>query len=66
MPNQQNEEIRAIQNTIALLRKGIPLQESQSKREEMKHNVKELESILIKKLNGTSDFEDVKIGEDVY
>lgn len=66
MPTQQNEEIRAIQNTIALLKKGIPLQESQSKREEMKHNVKELESILIKKLNGTSDFEDVKIGEDVY
>lgn len=61
-----NEEIRAIQVTLAQLKKGIPLEPNQGKRDRMKQSAKELEDILKKKLMETPDFADIKIEEDVY
>ena len=66
MTSIHNEEIRAIQVTIAQLKKGIPLEPNQGKRESMKQSVKELDELLKKKLNETSDFNDIRIEEDVY
>ena len=48
-----NEEIRAIQCSIAHLRKGIALESNQAKKIKMQNNVKELEKVL-----------DAKLGED--
>ena len=66
MPNICNEEIRAIQHTLIALRKGVVLESDSSRRNEMKQDIKELENLLEVKLNETSDFCDVKIGEDSY
>lgn len=64
--NQHNEEIRAIQVTIAQLKRGIPLEQNQGKRDNMKQSVKELDELLQKKLGETTDFADIRIEEDIY
>lgn len=56
MTNLLNEEIMAIRHTISYLKKGIALEQSQSKKEEMKKNVKELDDILQGKLNQCEDY----------
>ena len=66
MPTLHNEEIMAMRNTVSLLRKRIALEPNQSKKAEMKKNVKELESMIIKKLDETSDFHDIRLEEDIY
>ena len=52
-----NEEIRAIQTTITHLKKGMTLEPNQSKRERMKKDIIELESILNSKLRNDTDYE---------
>ena len=66
MTNLHNEEIRAIQMTIVQLRKAVPLEKSQSKKDYYKKQIKELESLLEKKLLETPDFKNFKLEEDVY
>ena len=66
MPTLHNEEIMAMRNTVSLLRKRIALEPNQSKKAEMKKNVKELESMIVKKLDETSDFHDIRLEEDIY
>ena len=66
MSTLHNEEIRAIQVTIAQLKRGIPLEPNQGKREKMKQSVKELDEILQSKLMETPDYADIKIEEDIY
>lgn len=66
MPNIQNEEIRAMQNTVVALRKGVALEQSQSKRDKMKKDIRELESLIEQKLTETPDFANIKIEEDIY
>ena len=51
-----NEEIRVIQMTITHMEMAIPLEVDSGKRERMKHDVKELQSILNDKLNQCGDF----------
>ena len=55
-----------MRNTVSLLRKRIALEPNQSKKAEMKKNVKELESMIVKKLDETSDFHDIRLEEDIY
>jgi len=64
--NLHNEEIRAIQNTLVALKRGIALEGNQSKRDRMKRDVRELEHLLKEKLSQCSDFDDIKIEEDIY
>lgn len=66
MPTLHNEEIMAMRNTVSLLRKRIALEPSQSKKAEMKRNVEELESMIVKKLDETNDFHDIRLEEDIY
>lgn len=66
MTTLQNEEIMAMRTTVAMLRKGIPLEPNQRKRLKMKQSVKELEELIEKKLNETTDFADIRVEEDVY
>lgn len=66
MPNLQNEEIRAIQHTLVALKRGIALEVDASKKERMKSDVKELQSLLEVKLHQTNDFADIVIEEDIY
>ena len=66
MPNIQNEEIRAMQNTVVALRKGVALEQSQSKRDKMKKDIKELESLIEQKLTETPDFANIRLEEDIY
>ena len=53
--NILNEEIRVIQHTISHMKRGIALEPNQSKRDKMKSDVKELESILEDKLQQCND-----------
>lgn len=66
MSNLQNEEIMAMRNTVSFLKKRIALETSSSKREELKRDVRELENLIVQKLNQTSDFVDIRIEEDIY
>ena len=66
MPTIQNEEIMAMRNTLAFLNKRLALEPSEGKRQELKKDVRELESMIMEKLKETSDFKDVKIEEDIY
>jgi len=66
MTNLHNEEIRAIQMTLVQLRKAVPLESSQAKKDYYKHKIKELESLLEKKLLETPDFKNFELEEDVY
>lgn len=56
MTNQLNEEIRAIRHTISHLKQGMVLEPNQSKKEQMKRDVEELNSILVDKLNQCGDY----------
>ena len=51
-----NEEIRAIQSTIARLNKYIAIETNQSKKEELKNKVKELNEILNSKLGDCNEY----------
>lgn len=51
-----NEEIRAIQCSIAHLRKGIALEHNQSKKMKMQNDVKELEKVLNAKLGEDTNY----------
>lgn len=51
-----NEEIRAIQCSIAHLRKGIALESNQSKKMKMQNDVKELEKVLNAKLGEDTNY----------
>ena len=66
MSTLHNEEIHAIRNTVSFLRKRMVLETSQSKKQEIKKDIDELESLIIEKLNETSDFHDVRLEEDRY
>lgn len=55
MTNILNEEILAIKNKIAYLNKGIVLEPDSSKKEQMKRDVRELNSLLENKLNQCGD-----------
>lgn len=66
MSNLHNEEIMAMRNTVSLLKKRIALESSSSKKEELKKDVKELEGLIVQRLNETSDFVDIRIEEDIY
>ena len=66
MTNLHNEEIMAMRNTVSLLKKRIALESSSSKKEELKKDVKELEGLIVQRLNETSDFVDIRIEEDIY
>lgn len=66
MPTIQNEEIRAMQNTIVALKRGIALEQSQSKKQQMKSDIKELESLIEQKLTETPDFANIRLEEDIY
>lgn len=52
-----NEEIRAIQTTIAQLNRGIALESNQKTKEEMKQKVKELQKLLKGKLGEDTNYE---------
>lgn len=56
MTNLLNEEIRAIRHTITYLNQGIVLEPDSGKREQMKHDVSELGSILKDKLEQCGDY----------
>lgn len=66
MSTLHNEEIQAIRNTVSFMRKRIALESSQSKKEELKKQVGELENLIVQKLSETSDFADIRIEEDIY
>lgn len=66
MSTIHNEEIMAMRNTVALLKQRIPLESNQSKKIELKNNVEELEKLIVKKLNETSDFANIRLEEDIY
>lgn len=66
MVSIHNEEIRAIQSTIVQLKKAIPLEQSQSKKQYYKNKISELQSLLEEKLLETPDFKNFKLEEDVY
>ena len=66
MPNIQNQEIQAMQNTVAMLKKGVALEPSQSKKQQMKEDISELEFLIEQRLSETSDFADIKLEEDIY
>lgn len=51
-----NEEIRAIQCSIAYLRKGMALEQNQSKKMKMQNDVKELEKVLNAKLGEDTNY----------
>ena len=51
-----NEEIRVIQMTITHMKRAIPLEADSGKREKMRCDCKELESILEEKLKVCEDF----------
>lgn len=53
--NLLNEEIRVIQHTISHMKRGIILEPNQSKRNKMKKDVEELETILESKLKQCED-----------
>lgn len=55
--NILNEEIRAIQRSIVLLKKGIALETNQSKKHKMENDVKELNRLLNFKLGKDSNYE---------
>ena len=52
-----NEEIRAIQCSIAHLRKGMALEQNQSKKMKMQNDVKELEKVLNAKLGEDTNYD---------
>ena len=54
--NILNEEISAIKHTIAHLKKGVVLETDSTKKEQMKRDIKELDSLLKDKLEQCSDF----------
>ena len=66
MSTLHNEEIMAMRNTASMLRKRIALETSQSKKAELKKSVEELEDLIVKKLNETPDFANIRMEEDVY
>lgn len=66
MSTIENEEIMAMRNTLSFLNKRLALEPSEGRRQELKKDINELECLLIDKLNGTADFKDIKIEEDVY
>lgn len=55
--NILNEEINAIKHTIAHLKKGVVLEPDSTKKEQMKRDIKELDSLLKDKLEQCSDFQ---------
>ncbi|MBP5421692.1 MAG: hypothetical protein J6Y78_04520 [Paludibacteraceae bacterium] len=56
MTNLLDEEIRAIRHTMAHLKKGISLEGDSGKRYRMEKSYKELEKILVTKLENCEDF----------
>lgn len=54
--NLLNEEIRVIQHTISHMRRGLSLEDNQSKRLKMKQDINELESLLEEKLGQCEDY----------
>lgn len=66
MSTQHNEEIRAIRQTVSFMRKRMALESSEAKRQQLKRDVNELENLIVKKLGETSDFNDIRVEEDVY
>ena len=55
--NILNEEINAIKHTIAHLKKGVVLETDSTKKEQMKRDIKELDSLLKDKLEQCSDYQ---------
>ena len=56
MVNLLNEEICAIKHTIAHLRKGVALEPNSSKREQMKRDIGDLNTLLEEKLEQCGDY----------
>ena len=61
-----NEEIRSMRQTASLLKKGIALEVNQSRKEQMKQDVRMLEELINERLSKTNDYNDMKLEEDVY
>ena len=61
-----NEEIRAMRQTLCFMEKRVALESSEAKKHQLKRDIRELERLIIEKLNETADFHDVRIEEDVY
>ena len=66
MPTQHNEEIRAMRQTLCFMEKRVALESSEAKKHQLKKDIKELNNLIISKLNETNDFHDIRIEEDVY
>ena len=56
MTNILDEEIRAIKHTMAHLKKGIALESDGGKRFLMQKSYKELNDILVEKLDQSNDY----------
>ena len=56
MVNLLNEEIMAIKHTLAHLRKGVVLEPDSSKKAKMKRDIKELDKLLVDKLQQCGDY----------
>lgn len=66
MSTLHNEEIRAMRQTESFMRKRLALETSEAKKQELRKDLGELESLIVKKLEETNDFHNVSIEEDVY
>lgn len=66
MSTLHNEEIRAMRQTVSIMRKRVALEPSEAKRMDLKKKIKETEKMIVKKLNETNDFNDIRIEEDIY
>lgn len=56
MTNLLDEEIRAIKHTMAHLKKGISLERDSGKKYRMEKSYKELQEILVTKLENCEDY----------
>lgn len=66
MTTLHNEEIRAMRTTVSFLRRRLAVEPSQSKQMKIKEDIKELESLIVQKLDETPDFANIRLEDDVY
>ena len=66
MSTLHNEEIRAMRQTVSLLRSKMALEPNQAEKIRIKKDIEELEGLIVKKLHETPDFANIRLEEDVY
>lgn len=55
-----------MRQTVALLRKRVVLEPSQSEKIRIKKDIDEIEHLIVERLEETQDFKNFKLEEDVY